>query len=39
MNVPYVKQYDAYGNVINPIKGDYKSVFPNRKERKKLSKQ
>lgn len=34
-NKPYVKQYDANGNVSNPIKGSYLNKHPNRKERRK----
>ena len=41
-NKPYVKQYDAQGNLINPIKGGYYSqpirrVF-NRSKRRELEK-
>jgi len=34
MNVPYVKKYNENGQVTNPIKGNYISEFPNRKERR-----
>ena len=43
MNRPYVKQYDANGDLINPIDGFYPSKtvrpefpngFPNRRERR-----
>lgn len=33
-NVPYVKQYDAQGNLINPINGEYRSTGPNRRMRR-----
>lgn len=33
-NVPYVKQYDAAGNLINPIEGEYRSTGPNRRMRR-----
>ena len=36
MNVPYVKQYDKDGNLLNPIKGGFTYKFLNRKERRNL---
>lgn len=35
LNVPYIKQYDKNGSLLNPIKGTLYSSFPNRKERRK----
>lgn len=34
MNIPYVKRYDKDGNLINPIKEGYYSLYPNRRNRK-----
>jgi len=34
-NIPYRKQYDAQGNITNPIKERYISVLPNRAERRR----
>lgn len=33
-NIPYVKQYDANGEVTNPIRGLYPNRGPNRKTRR-----
>lgn len=33
-NIPYVKAYDANGDLINPILFQYKGYGPNRKERR-----
>jgi hypothetical protein len=33
-NIPYVKQYDENGNVLNKIDEAYISYGPNRKERR-----
>tara|TARA_R110000851_G_scaffold27764_4_gene77867 strand:+ start:5683 stop:5931 length:249 start_codon:yes stop_codon:yes gene_type:complete len=38
MNRPYVKQYDAAGDLINPIIGEFVNLQPNRRERKKNAK-
>jgi hypothetical protein len=35
MNIPYVKQFDKNGTLLNPIKGSYLNEFPNRSERHK----
>lgn len=35
MNTPYVKEYDNFGNVKNPIKTGYFHNDQNRKERRK----
>jgi hypothetical protein len=38
MNIPYRRQYDAAGNLINPIGPEgYKNNFPNRRERRQQS--
>lgn len=34
-NVPYVKQYDEKGFLINPIVGSYKSARPGRRHTSK----
>jgi hypothetical protein len=34
INKPYEKQYDASGQLVNPIEGSYKHFFPNRRERR-----
>lgn len=34
INVPYRKQYDAMGNLLNPINETYKSEHRNRKQRR-----
>ena len=34
MNVPYVKKYDKFGNVKNPIPTGYFHYGPNRKARR-----
>ena len=34
MNTPYVKQYDKYGILLNPIKGSYINKDSNRHERR-----
>lgn len=34
INVPYVKEYDSNGILINPIKGLYKNEYKNRKQRR-----
>lgn len=34
VNTPYVKSYDAKGELINPILFQYKGYGPNRKERR-----
>ena len=36
MNKPYVKQFDNKGLLLNPIAGSYKSIGPNRKQRREL---
>jgi len=33
-NVPYVKSYDANGDLINPILFNYRGFGPNRKQRR-----
>lgn len=33
-NVPYIKQYDQDGVLLNPIKGPYESKLPNRRQRR-----
>lgn len=33
-NKPYRKAYDASGELINPLEGDYLSTGPNRRERR-----
>lgn len=33
-NIPYVKSYDAQGDLINPILFQYKGFGPNRKDRR-----
>jgi hypothetical protein len=33
-NIPYVKAYDASGELINPILFSYRGYGPNRKERR-----
>jgi hypothetical protein len=35
MNIPYVKQYDENGELINPIISSYSPQFPTRSQRKK----
>ena len=35
INIPYVKIYDEFGTVINPIKSAYVSPNRNRKERRR----
>jgi hypothetical protein len=34
MNVPYVKEYNDKGELLNPINGKYVNYFPNRQQRK-----
>lgn len=34
MNRPYVKQYDAKGELINPIVSKFLNTEPNRRERR-----
>ena len=34
INLPYIKQYDKFGEVKNPIPTGYFHNFPNRKERR-----
>ena len=34
MNVPYIKQYNDEGIVINPIKNNYPQEFDNRSKRR-----
>lgn len=34
-NIPYRKEYNSDGNIINPITDRYVSVLPNRAERRK----
>ncbi len=34
INVPYRKQYNAMGSLLNPINGVYKSEHRNRKQRR-----
>lgn len=34
MNRPYVKQYDANGDLINPIVSKFLNTSPNRRERR-----
>lgn len=34
MNIPYVKQYDDNGVILNPIIGKYVNSFLNRKDRR-----
>jgi hypothetical protein len=36
MNKPYVKQFNENGELVNPIKGIYASVFPNRERRRRI---
>jgi len=38
MNIPYVKEYNKNGEVINPIRGIYTSPFPNRRTRRAITK-
>lgn len=33
-NIPYIKQYDQTGTLLNPIKGSYDSTEPNRSQRR-----
>ena len=35
INIPYVKIYDEFGTVLNPIKSAYVSPHRNRKERRR----
>lgn len=37
MNIPYVKQFDNNGVLLNPIKGSYLSEFHNRRARREKS--
>lgn len=34
MNRPYIKQYDATGDLINPIISKFLNTSPNRRERR-----
>ena len=34
-NIPYVKQYNSEGELINPITGVYPQPNPNRRTRRK----
>ena len=36
MNIPYVKEYDEKGLLLNPIKDSYLNKFQNRRERHKI---
>jgi len=38
VNIPYIKKFDAEGNMTNPITDRYISVLPNRRERRKKEK-
>jgi hypothetical protein len=35
MNQPYVKKYDQFGELINPINNFLFSQFPNRRQRRR----
>ena len=34
MNIPYVKKFDNFGDLVNPIESGYFSSEPNRKQRR-----
>lgn len=34
MNIPYVKQYNFYGELTNPIVSGYYNYYPNRRQRR-----
>ena len=38
MNKPYIKDIAVDGTVLNPIKDELKSIYPNRKKRREFLK-